>query len=55
MLRTWFFTVFSAITSSAAISLFDMPLRDEPQHLELAVGEPGRVAVLLVDPARQRR
>ena len=28
--------------------------RHEPEHLELAVAEPGRVAALLLDPARQR-
>ena len=54
MLRTWFLTVFSAMTSSVAMSLFDRPARHEAEHLELAVAEAGGVAVLLLDPARQR-
>ena len=39
MLRTWFLTVFSAITSSAAISLFDMPRATRRSTSTLALGE----------------
>ena len=42
MFETWVLTVFSETTSSRAICLFDMPARDEAQHLELALRQPGR-------------
>ena len=46
MLRTWFFTVFSEMNSCLAISRLLSPVRHQPQHLELALGEPERRALL---------
>ena len=39
MLLTWVLTVFSLRISSSAISLFDLALGDQPQHVKLALGE----------------
>ena len=47
MLRTWLRTVFSAMTSSARDVLVRHPPRDQPQHLELTIGEAPAVVLLL--------
>ena len=54
MLRMWFFTVFSEMMSSRAISRVAHSRADQPQHLHLAVGQPRRRALLPLG-SRQRR
>ena len=54
-LETWLFTVASATTSAAAISALDRPRGEQPEHLELALGELGELVAVALDGAGSRR